>query len=142
MRGTFYTSAPEETEQLGAALAKELHAGDVVALYGDLGAGKTAFVRGMASVLAPEAEVSSPTFTIAHEYDGDIPLFHFDMYRINGYDDLYNIAFFDYLDRGGILVIEWSENIAFALPEDTVSVRIEKETDGRRITITDRGETL
>lgn len=142
MRGTFYTSAPEETEQLGAALAKELHAGDVVALYGDLGAGKTAFVRGMASVLAPDAEVSSPTFTIAHEYDGDIPLFHFDMYRINGYDDLYNIAFFDYLDRGGILVIEWSENIAFALPEDTVSVRIEKKPDGRCITITDRGETL
>lgn len=129
-----------ETEKIGAEFAKTLRAGDVVAYRGGLGAGKTAFTRGIASVLAPDAEVASPTFTIAHEYEGEVPIFHFDMYRISGYDDLYNIAFFDYLERGGIVLIEWSENIEDLLPEDRILVQIEGEGETRTITIGDRGE--
>ena len=142
MRGEFVSDSVGETERIGAALAGQLHAGDVVAMNGGLGAGKTAFVRGVASVLVPDAEVSSPTFTIAHEYGGNPPLFHFDMYRIHGFDDLYNIAFFDYLERGGIALIEWSENIREFLPDHTIPVRIAGTDEHRVITVGDRGETL
>mgnify|MGYP001630763276 CR=1 FL=1 len=134
----YRTKSVLETEDAGYQFAAGLHAGDVVALTGGLGAGKTAFVRGIARRLCPEAEVSSPTFTIAHEYEGEIPVFHFDMYRISSFDDLYNIAFFDYLDRGGVSVIEWSENIEDALPEGTIRVDITVDGDGRRITVGER----
>ena len=140
---TLTTLSPEETEALGAALARLLE-GDgacptFIAMYGDLGVGKTAFVRGMASVMAPGRGVRSPTFSLVNEYrvPGKKPLFHFDMYRIESEDDLYSIGFEDYPDAG-YCVAEWCEKIPFALPEVYLEVRIEKcppEVDKRRITI-------
>ncbi|MBQ9414997.1 MAG: tRNA (adenosine(37)-N6)-threonylcarbamoyltransferase complex ATPase subunit type 1 TsaE [Clostridia bacterium] len=127
----------KETEALGARLSSTLSAGTVVALFGDLGMGKTAFVRGMAKGLGlPTGEVSSPTFTLVQEYGGNPPLVHFDMYRVETWDDLYTTGFFEYIDAGAILAVEWSENIENALPETAVRVTIERlsETD-RRITI-------
>ena len=134
----YHTKSVVETEAVGYEFAARLRAGDVVALYGGLGAGKTAFVRGIAKRLCPGAEVASPTFTIAHEYEGEIPIFHFDMYRIGSFDDLYNIAFFDYLDRGGISIIEWSENIADALPADAIRVEITADGGGRNIAVEEK----
>lgn len=136
---TFYTQNAAETEALGAAFAKTLHAGDFVALYGDLGVGKTAFVRGAMQVLAPDARVQSPTYTIVNEYPGKIPVYHFDMYRIEDEDSLYSIGFYDYIAGIGICFSEWSEKIINFLPEDALSVRIEKNKespDTRLITIT------
>ncbi len=126
------TRCEEETEALGERLAKCLHAGDVVALYGDLGAGKTAFVRGMARGLDIRESVTSPTFTIVNEYPGDPALFHFDMYRLKNADELYGIGWEDYLDRNGICVTEWSERIEEALPEDAVRVTISRLNDTER----------
>ena len=140
---TLTTHAPEETEAVGAALAA-LVEGDrslprFIAMYGDLGVGKTAFVRGMASVMAPGRAVRSPTFALVNEYrvPGKRPLFHFDMYRIESEDDLYSIGFEDYPDAG-VCVAEWCEKIPFALPEFYLEVRIEKcppDVDKRVITI-------
>ncbi len=133
---TVTTHSEEETEALGERLAKCLRAGSVVALYGDLGAGKTAFVRGMARGLEIEESVTSPTFTIVNEYPGEPPLFHFDMYRLKNAGELYDIGWEDYLDRGGICVTEWSENVEEALPEDAVRVVFERLSDtDRRIRI-------
>ena len=129
---TVTTHSEEETEALGERLAKCLRAGAVVALYGDLGAGKTAFVRGMARGLEIEEAVSSPTFTIVNEYPGDPALFHFDMYRLKNAEELYGIGWEDYLDRNGICVTEWSERIEEALPEDAVRVRIRRLSDSER----------
>ena len=125
------THSVAETEQAGKAYADSLTGGAVIALYGGLGMGKTAFVRGMAQALCPDAEVSSPTFAIVHEYGGNPPLAHFDMYRISGWDDLETTGFFEYIDRGAIVVTEWSENIEGALPADTRRVRFTRlsETD-------------
>ena len=125
------TSSPEETEALGMQLARDMTAHGstlprFVALYGDLGSGKTAFVRGYTSVIAPKVAVRSPTFTIVNEYrGGTVPVFHFDMYRITGEDDLYSIGFDDYVDSG-ICLSEWSENIEFALPEEYIRVEISR----------------
>lgn len=125
------TASPEETEALGARLAADMVAEGnelprFIALYGDLGSGKTAFVRGYTSVIAPKVAVRSPTFTIVNEYRGGIvPVFHFDMYRISGEDDLYSIGFDDYVDAG-ICLSEWSENIEFALPEEYIRVEISR----------------
>jgi len=134
------TASAEETESLGAELAARLAEGGLppfVALYGDLGVGKTALTRGLASVLAPGALVRSPTFALVNEYrTGRTPLFHFDMYRVEGEDDLESIGYWDYLDRG-ICVVEWSEKIPFALPEQYLRVSIEKlpdAPDARQIT--------
>ena len=126
------THCEEETEALGERQAKCLHAGAVVALYGDLGAGKTAFVRGMARGLDIRESVTSPTFTIVNEYPGDPALFHFDMYRLKNADELYGIGWEDYLDRNGICVTEWSERIEEALPEDAVRVTIRRLSDTER----------
>ena len=133
----FWTQSPEETEALGAALASSLRPGQVVAFRGPLGAGKTAFTRGLAAGLGYKGRVTSPTFAIVNEYEGGrLPLFHFDMYRLNSADDLFDIGWEDYLDRGGVCAVEWSENVTDALPEDTVWVRIAREGDtGRSITI-------
>lgn len=129
------TASPEQTEALGARIGAAVPAG-VVALFGGLGMGKTAFVRGMAAGRGLSAEVSSPTFALVHEYGGQPPLVHFDMYRVSGWDDLYSTGFFDYLDAGCLLAVEWSENIEAALPEDAVRVRFERlDDDTRRITI-------
>jgi len=132
----FITRSPEETEQAAAEFAKLLRPGDVVAFTGGMGMGKTCFVRGLASVLAPESGVSSPTFSLVNEYGGKIPLYHFDMYRVTSLDDLYSTGFFDYLGTDSILVIEWSENISDALPEHTIFVNIEQMGEyDRKITI-------
>lgn len=133
----FTSHSPKETENFAYELSKKLRAGDVLAFRGGLGAGKTAFVRGLAKGLSPDAQVSSPTFALVNDYGGDIPLYHFDMYRITSMDDLYSTGFFDYLDMGGILAIEWSENVEFALPPDTITVSIEPKSDKERnITVT------
>ena len=128
----FESRNESETEALGERLAKCLRAGAVVALYGDLGAGKTAFVRGMARGLDIRESVSSPTFTIVNEYPGDPALFHFDMYRLKNAEELYGIGWEDYLDRNGICVTEWSERIEEALPEDAVRVTISRLSDSER----------
>lgn len=133
---TVETHSVSETEALGERLAKCLRAGAVVALYGDLGAGKTALVRGMARGLDISGSVSSPTFTLVNEYPGDPALFHFDMYRLKDSSELYGIGWEDYLDRNGICVVEWSERVADAIPSDAVTLRFERlgEND-RRIEI-------
>ena len=133
---TIYTKNEAETEQAGAELAKTLPDGAVVALYGDLGAGKTAFVRGMARGMGITARVSSPTFTIVNEYLGARELYHFDMYRLASSDELFDIGWEDYLRRGGVCAVEWSENVADAFEGDEITVRIEKLGDEeRKITI-------
>ena len=132
----FLTNSPEETEKIGAALGRILPPGTILAYRGDLGAGKTAFTRGLARGLGCDEIVTSPTYTIVNEYlSGRIPLFHFDMYRLGSSDDLWDIGWEDYLDRGGICAVEWSENVAEAM-EDPVTVTIEKLGDtSRRITL-------
>ena len=139
---TYTTNSPAETEAIGAALGKILPAGTVIAYRGDLGAGKTAFTRGLARGLGYREPVTSPTYTIVNEYlGGRLPLFHFDMYRLHSSDDLWDIGWEDYLDRGGVCAVEWSENVADAM-EDAITVRIEKlGGDDRRITI-EGGEDL
>lgn len=127
-----------ETEAAGEALGRSLSPGAVLAYRGDLGMGKTAFTRGLARGLGYTGRVTSPTFTIVNEYLGRVPLFHFDVYRLEDSDALYDIGWDDYLDRGGVCAVEWSENIADALPEDTVFVRIrrhENEENWRVIAI-------
>lgn len=121
-----------ETEQFGEQLAKELTSGSVVALFGGMGMGKTQLVRGLARGLGLDAEVSSPTFAVVHDYGGNPPLIHFDMYRISGWDDLYSTGFFDYMEAGAILVIEWSENIENALPKDSVRLHLSRVDDATR----------
>ena len=132
-----YLSRSEgETEELGARLAKNLPGGTVVAMYGDLGAGKTAFVRGMARGMGLSCRVSSPTFTIVNEYLGERELIHFDMYRLSGADELFDIGWEDYLNRGAVCAVEWSENVEDAFFGDEVRVTIEKLNDSqRKITI-------
>jgi tRNA threonylcarbamoyladenosine biosynthesis protein TsaE len=130
-----YSENERDTEALGAALAQRLAPGSVVAFTGDLGAGKTAFVRGMARGLGIPARVTSPTFTIVNEYEGGrLPLFHFDMYRLSSSEELFDIGWEDFLRRGGICAVEWSENITDALEGDTVWVDIRRgQTDQQRI---------
>ncbi len=132
----FRTNSPAETEALGEKLAKILRPGAVIAYTGDLGAGKTAFTRGLARGLGYLEPVTSPTYTIVNEYlGGRMPLFHFDMYRLSSSDDLWDIGWEDYLERGGVAAVEWSENVTDAM-ENAIWVRIEKLGDeSRRITI-------
>jgi len=133
----FLTNSPVETEKVGEALGKVLQPGAVIAYRGDLGAGKTAFTRGLARGLGATEPVTSPTYTIVNEYlSGRMPLFHFDMYRLGSSDELFDIGWDDYLDRGGVCAVEWSENVEDAL-EDPIIVNIEKlGEDARRITVT------
>ena len=128
--------SPEETEALGQAVAARLCPGDVVAFRGDLGAGKTAFTRGLARGLGIRQSVTSPTYTLVNEYlDGRLPLFHFDMYRLGSSEELFDIGWEDYLSRGGIIAAEWSENVADAM-EDAILVSIRRTGDfDREITI-------
>ena len=132
----FVTNSPEETEELGERLGRTLSPGDVVAFTGDLGAGKTAFTRGIARGLGIGDRVTSPTFAIVNEYEGGrLPLFHFDMYRLTSSDELFDIGWEDYLDRGGVCAVEWSENVTEAM-EGAVSVTIDVLGENtRRITI-------
>ena len=134
----FITKSPEETEKIGENLAIRLRPGDVIAYQGDLGAGKTAFTRGLARGLGIREAVTSPTYTIVNEYlSGRMPLFHFDMYRLRSADDLFDIGWDDYLERGGVCAVEWSENVEEAM-EDPIRVTIlrsENCMDCREITI-------
>ena len=138
----FITNSPEETEKVGQALGNVLRPGTILAYEGDLGAGKTAFTRGLARGLGAKEQVTSPTYTIVNEYlSGRMPLFHFDMYRLHSSDDLWDIGWEDYLERGGICAVEWSENVADAM-EDAIIITIEKLGDEtRRITV-EGGENL
>ena len=141
----FITNSPEETEKIGAAIGKIIPAGTVLAYRGDLGAGKTAFTRGLARGLGFTEAVTSPTYTIVNEYlGGRLPLFHFDMYRLSSADDLFDIGWEDYLDRGGVCAVEWSENVREALPPDAVTVTIARcqENDGWRSITIEGGEPL
>jgi len=138
----FITHSPMETEQLGQKLGQTLPAGTVIAYRGDLGAGKTAFTRGLARGLGITDPVTSPTYTIVNEYlNGRLPLFHFDMYRLHSADDLFDIGWDDYLERGGICAVEWSENVTEAM-EDALTVTIQKiGEESRKITL-EGGPTL
>ena len=125
----FITRSPQETERLGAALARYLLPGDVLAYTGDLGAGKTAFTRGLAAGLGITDRVTSPTYTVVNEYlSGRLPLFHFDMYRLHSADELFDIGWEDYLTRGGVCAVEWSENVEEAL-ENPIRVELRKVND-------------
>ena len=132
----YITNSPAETEAIGAALGKIINPGTVIAYRGDLGAGKTAFTRGLAKGLGCTEIVTSPTYTIVNEYlGGRIPLFHFDMYRLRSSDDLFDIGGEDYLERGGVCAVEWSENVEDAM-EDAVYITIEKlGEESRKITV-------
>ena len=138
----YITNSPGETERIGAALGAVLPAGTVLAYRGDLGAGKTAITRGLARGLGYGEPVTSPTYTIVNEYlGGRLPLFHFDMYRLRSAEDLWDIGWDDYLDRGGVCAVEWSENVEEAM-ENAIRVTIEKTgEESRRITI-EGGEFL
>ena len=138
----FLTHSPEETEAVGAALGKILKPGTILAYRGGLGAGKTAFTRGLARGLGCGEIVTSPTYTIGNEYtSGRIPLFHFDMYRLRSSDDLFDIGWEDYLDRGGICAVEWSENVDDAM-EDAIYITIHKTGEDSRRIVIEGGENL
>ena len=139
---TFQTNSPAETEAIGAALGKILTPGTVIAYRGDLGAGKTAFTRGLAKGLGCREIVTSPTYTIVNEYlGGRLPLFHFDMYRLRSSDDLFDIGWEDYLDRGGVCAVEWSENVEDAM-EDAICITIEKLGEASRQITLEGGSIL
>jgi len=129
---TIITSSESDTIREGEKLGRSLARGAVVALYGGLGAGKTAFARGLAAGLGIDEAVSSPTFTIVNEYPGKIPLFHFDMYRLESESELFDIGWDDYLERGGVCAVEWSEKVPGAFPHDVITVNIEIISDDKR----------
>lgn len=138
----FISKSPQETEAIGKALGETIENGCVIAYRGGLGMGKTCFTRGLAQGLGSSDTVTSPTFALINEYpSGRLPLYHFDMYRISGWEDLYSTGFFEYIDEGGVIAAEWSENIEAALPDDTIYVEINKiDDDTREIIITQKGE--
>lgn len=131
----YISESTKDTEAIACDLAKNLKAGDVVAMFGGMGMGKTAFTHGLAKGLGiDDKQVSSPTFALVHEYGDKNKLYHFDMYRIESWEDLYSTGFFDYLEADGILAVEWSENIVNALPDNYIRVEFEKgESENQRI---------
>ena len=138
----FITNTVDQTEAVGCALGKVLQPGTVIAYRGDLGAGKTAFTRGLAAGLGATDRITSPTYTIVNEYlGGRLPLFHFDMYRLASADDLWDIGWEDYLERGGVCAVEWSENVEDAL-EAPIMITIEKLDEDRRRIIIEGGAKL
>ena len=137
----YISESEHETEKIGEDFAKSLPGGTIVAMYGDLGAGKTAFVRGMARGMGLDCRVSSPTFTIVNEYLGERELIHFDMYRLSDADELFDIGWEDYLNRGAVCAVEWSEKVEDAFFGDEIVVRIEKLCDTkRRISIEEKNK--
>ena len=139
----YTTNSEAETEALGERLGRVLRPGAVVAYTGDLGAGKTAFTRGLARGLGCGERVTSPTYTIVNEYEGGrLPLFHFDMYRLGGPEELYDIGWEDYLNRGGVCAVEWSENVSEALEGDTVRVDLRRGEGENQRHIAVRGAEL
>lgn len=139
----FITNSTAETRELGKRLAEKLEPGSVVAFTGDLGAGKTAFTGGLADGLGVSDRVTSPTYTIVNEYEGGrLPLFHFDLYRLESADELFDIGWEDYLERGGVCAVEWSERAAEALESGTILVRIERGSEDNQRVITIEGVEL
>ena len=140
----FISKSPKDTEKIGEDLGKKLQNGAVIAFKGGLGMGKTCFTRGLARGLGSNDTVTSPTFALINEYlSGRLPLYHFDMYRISGWEDLYSTGFFDYIAEGGVLACEWSENIENALPDDTIFVEFTRIDDTtREIVIKQSGDML
>lgn len=138
----FVTHSADETEQKAAELARQLEKGTVIGFLGELGAGKTAFTRGFVKGLGIDADVSSPTFAVCNDYIGENDrVLHYDMYRIDGWDDLYSVGFFDSLDSGAYILCEWSENIFGALPDDALIIKIENLDDtSRRFTLLKKSE--
>ena len=136
----FISHSPEDTEKIGKNLGQAIKSGCVIAFRGGLGMGKTCFTRGLAKGLGANDDVTSPTFALINEYlSGRLPLYHFDMYRVCGWEDLYSTGFFDYIEDGGVIAAEWSENIENALPDNTIYVTINKIDDNtREIIITER----
>ncbi len=134
---SFISESTEQTEEFAAKIGRALTPGSVIAFFGGLGAGKTSFTRGLAKGMGITSDVSSPTFAIVNDYGGNPPLVHFDMYKVESWDDLYSSGFFDYLDMGAVLAVEWSENIENALPDSAVRVTIKKcdEENKRIITV-------
>lgn len=130
---TYYTDSAEQTKKVAEGVAEKLNGGEVIAMKGDLGAGKTCFVSGLAAALGFSGEVTSPTFAIINEYlGGRLNVYHFDMYRVTSWEDLYSTGYFEYLEAGGVVAVEWSENIEAALPEQYITVEILKNADGGR----------
>ena len=136
---TVNTHNARETEALGAKIAEKLCGTEVIALFGGLGMGKTAFTRGLAGALGAGENVSSPTFALVNEYSGKYNIFHFDMYRVNTWDDLYSTGYFDYCESKGVIAVEWSENIEMALPATFIKVELiaGQDVEERRILITE-----
>lgn len=134
----FISNSENDTFAIAAEVGAKLNAGDTILYTGEMGAGKTAFTKGLAKFFNVDNEVTSPTFALVHEYFGDMDIFHFDLFRISSFDDLYAIGFFDYLDRGGIMAIEWSENISELKSEleNIINIDITKTSEnGRKITV-------
>lgn len=143
MNMKFLSNSPADTKKIAADLAATLSGGEVIAFYGDLGMGKTCFVSGLAEGLGFCGEVSSPTFAIINEYlGGRLNLYHFDMYRVSGWDDLYSTGYFEYMESGGVLAVEWSENIEAALPENVIRVTIKRTSESERQIIITGGNNL
>ncbi len=141
----YISNSEDETRNIARKVAERLRSDDVILFSGEMGAGKTAFTKGLAEYFGTDEEVSSPTFALVHEYPGKIPIFHFDLYRISGLDDLYAIGFFDYLDRGGICVIEWSENVPELENEleNVIKIDIKKLSEnGRELNISGKNFDL
>lgn len=136
---SFVSSSVSDTEAIAERLGKTVKSGTVIAYFGGLGMGKTAFTRGLARGMGITADVASPTFAIVNDYGGNPPLVHFDMYKVESWDDLYSSGFFDYLDMGAVLAVEWSENIENALPENAVRVTIRQGTSENERIITVEG---
>ncbi len=133
MNNKYVSYSPEDTKQIAHDLAATLKGGEVIAFYGDLGSGKTCFVHGLAEGLGYTGEVSSPTFAIINEYlGGRLNLYHFDMYRVTGWNDLYSTGYFEYIESGGVLAVEWSENIENALPHNVIKVVFNVTDDNKR----------
>ncbi|MBQ8203466.1 MAG: tRNA (adenosine(37)-N6)-threonylcarbamoyltransferase complex ATPase subunit type 1 TsaE [Clostridia bacterium] len=142
MDNIYISNSPEETQKIAAEFAKELKGSEVIAFTGNLGMGKTCFTRGLAKGLGFVGEVTSPTFALINEYRGGrLPIFHFDMYRVSGWEDLYSTGYFDYADEGGVIVVEWSENISSALDNKTIYISIEQTGETSRKIMISRGET-
>lgn len=134
---TFLSESESQTRSFARELAKKLKPGDIIAFYGGLGMGKTTFVRGLASAFGYEDEVSSPTFSLVHEYGENLKIYHFDMYRVQSEDDLYSTGFFDYLASDAILLVEWSEHIESSLPKEQIKISFRYLDENRReITVT------
>lgn len=131
---TYNTNSAQETKNIAAEIASKLSGGEVLAMKGDLGAGKTCFVSGLCDALGFSGEVTSPTFAIINEYlGGRLNVYHFDMYRVSSWEDLYSTGYFEYLEAGGVTAVEWSENIEAALPPEYITIEILKTADGGRI---------